>query len=749
MVAFRRLDRLWRSQSEDADALQLWVDNDIPDYEMATNADTPVALAADRPAFLDAADVPFVEAARRLFCGTPLPISFGLDVNCAAIVPPISDGKPGQTNSQADSIKKPSCSTDRLLAVVQMCAGIRTLDRLSAMVAPGAITTIDGDVLPEAAEWVLSKVLFPHQNVMHEGLSGSSRADICFVDGRKESGGSLKRPADLRSMLVKQTPHIILLSQGSTVAPGLADAVTRQVTLPLFDTDSLARLLSVTHSILDDDAEEALRRRMPDDNSIGRLTVEQVLAALRAPDVLDVADRLRALSHPAPLAPIAQSAAIPLEDLVGYGAAKEVAIQILADLLAWQGGTLPDDQLCRGLLLFGPPGTGKTQLAQAMAQSSGIKLITASYADWQRCGHLGDFLKSMRKSFEEAISAVPTILFIDEVDAFRDRSTHETHGASYDSKAVAGLLQELDGIASRAGVVVIAACNNIDHVDPAIRRAGRFDHCIEIGLPSLDDLAIMLRQQLGSDLPDADLPRLALLALGRTGADSAAALRNARALARRHRRALKEQDLAETLGNVPSTLPPLVRWRVAVHEAGHAVVALALNTGKPLRLHLAAEGGSFLEKPHITAGCRADILHTMAVKLGGRAAEQLVVGSISAGAGGGADSDIAKATSLAQQEETIFGIGGIGPLWLGPKAADTATPSMYEAILSRICARLREAEALATAIIAANMPLLLQIARDLEREGLLTGRQLVVYARDIKSVGKLDCPELALNRHLA
>ena len=206
---------------------------------------------------------------------------------------------------------------------------------------------------------------------------------------------------------------------------------------------------------------------------------------------------------------------IRLADLAGLGAARDAALGIVEDLRAWQAGELPWDAVHRGLLVVGPPGTGKTELARAMAREPGIHLESASYAQWQARGHLGDMLQAMRASFAVAADQAPSILFLDELDAFGSRTGgRSTQNYSYDTKVITGLLEQLDGIDGRVGVVVIGACTHPEGIDPAILRAGRFDERFEIRRPDAEALAIILRQHLGPDLPEADLATLGQMALG-------------------------------------------------------------------------------------------------------------------------------------------------------------------------------------------------------------------------------------------
>ncbi len=251
-----------------------------------------------------------------------------------------------------------------------------------------------------------------------------------------------------------------------------------------------------------------------------------------------------------------------------------------------------------------------------MAREAGISFVSGSYATWQRYkdGHLGTMLKAMSSTFLEAVESAPCILFIDEIDAFRTRTYRDDHGSSYSEKVTAALLEQLDGgVAGREGVVVLAACNHPDRVDPAVIRSGRFDQHIRIGLPTTSELATILRQHLGGDLPDIDLTRLTSLVPGKTGADCAAALRMARTAARSAGRPLHEGDLRTALLGDQNGFHAPLRSRVAVHEVGHFVVAVALQLGTPIGLRLFADHGEFRMDPYPFQPCAPE-LHAFRVK---------------------------------------------------------------------------------------------------------------------------------------
>lgn len=241
-----------------------------------------------------------------------------------------------------------------------------------------------------------------------------------------------------------------------------------------------------------------------------------------------------------------------LDDLVGYGEAKVAAQDLLDALSAYRSGELDWSDVPRGLLLIGPPGTGKTELGRAMSRTAGVSFVAGSYSEWQGRGHLGDFLKAMTMTFTEAKAMKPTVLFLDELDSFQ-RS--EGRNSSYDQKAVKGLLEQLDGIRGREGVIVVGAANELDRIPPAICRSGRFDTIVTIPLPSRSDLAVIFKQHLRPGEDAIDVEACAVQAMGRTGADCAAAIRRGRATARRKRRKLITQDILDVLTGDCATCP--------------------------------------------------------------------------------------------------------------------------------------------------------------------------------------------------
>lgn len=413
-----------------------------------------------------------------------------------------------------------------------------------------------------------------------------------------------------------------------------------------------------------------------------------------------------------------------LDQLHGYGEAMSWAKDLVSDLQDYKQGRLEWEAVDNtALLLAGPPGVGKTSFAAAVAKTAGVPLIATSVAQWNSASYLSGTLQAIRDVFGQARRNAPCIMLIDEIDGISDRSKISGDYTEYWLQIVNCCLEAMSGIVDNAGVVIIATTNHPDKIDPAIRRAGRLDRLITLEKPKTEDLVRIFRHYLTADaLSDADLLPAALAATGQTGADVEAYVRRAKAAARRAKRELQLSDLLDQIRKGRPYMSPGTRRRVAIHEAGHTIVGRILDTSQFLAVSIDETGGvaEFAATLDLSIS-QTKLDDLICLMLAGRAAETLLLGDVALGSALGDDSDLSRATKLAEMIETK-GMGKVRNLYL---PSDLARNLLHApGLMAAVKGRLDEAEARAIDILKANRPSLDAIARGLEETGYLSAADI-------------------------
>ena len=367
-------------------------------------------------------------------------------------------------------------------------------------------------------------------------------------------------------------------------------------------------------------------------------------------------------------AKLSRDSKVNFTNVAGLEEEKEELEEVVDFLKNPQKYTSVGARIPKGMLLVGPPGTGKTLLAKAVAGEAGVPFFSISGSDFVEM-FVGVGASRVRDLFEEAKKNAPCIVFIDEIDAVaRRRGSGLGGGHDEREQTLNQMLVEMDGFGINEGIIVMAATNRVDILDPAILRPGRFDRKVAVGRPDVKGREEILKVH-SKEKPlseDVDLRRVAQTTAGFTGADLENLLNEAALLAgRRDEKAITMDDLQKSVIKVIAgpekhsrVIPEHERRLTAYHEAGHAVVMHALPDLDPVHqitivprgqaggmtIYLPDEDRSYLSRSYL--------LDNIAGLLGGRAAEQLVLGDISTGA----SNDISRATQMARKMVGTYGM---------------------------------------------------------------------------------------------
>ena len=457
---------------------------------------------------------------------------------------------------------------------------------------------------------------------------------------------------------------------------------------------------------------------------------------------------------------VKSSNGIKFSDVAGEDGAKELLSEIVdylhdPDKYREMGAAMP-----KGALLVGPPGTGKTLLAKAVAGEANVPFFSISGSEFVEM-FVGMGAAKVRDLFQQANEKAPCIVFIDEIDAIGKKRNGNMGGNDEREQTLNQLLTEMDGFDGTKGVVILAATNQPDSLDPALLRPGRFDRRIPVELPDLKGREEILRVH-GKKIrlsDNVDFAAVARTAAGASGAELANIVNEAALRAvRRGSKVTMQEDLEESVETVIAgyqkknrILSTKEKLTVAYHEIGHALVAAKQTDSAPVQkiTIIPRTSGALGYTMQVDEGehflmTKSELLNKITTFTGGRAAEELVFKEVTTGA----SNDIEQATKLARAMLTQFGMSDefdmvametVQNQYLGGDASLTCSPETQTKIDSKVVEIVREAHTKALQILKENETKLHELARYLYENETITGEEFM----QILQAKKLICEENA------
>ena len=457
---------------------------------------------------------------------------------------------------------------------------------------------------------------------------------------------------------------------------------------------------------------------------------------------------------------VKSSNGIKFSDVAGEDEAKELLSEIVdylhdPDKYREMGAAMP-----KGALLVGPPGTGKTLLAKAVAGEANVPFFSISGSEFVEM-FVGMGAAKVRDLFQQANEKAPCIVFIDEIDAIGKKRNGNIGGNDEREQTLNQLLTEMDGFDGTKGVVILAATNQPDSLDPALLRPGRFDRRIPVELPDLKGREEILRVH-GKKIrlsDNVDFAAVARTAAGASGAELANIVNEAALRAvRRGSKVTMQEDLEESVETVIAgyqkknrILSTKEKLTVAYHEIGHALVAAKQPDSAPVQkiTIIPRTSGALGYTMQVDEGehflmTKSELLNKITTFTGGRAAEELVFKEVTTGA----SNDIEQATKLARAMLTQFGMSDefdmvametIQNQYLGGDASLTCSPETQTKIDAKVVEIVREAHTKALQILKENETKLHELAKYLYENETITGEEFM----QILQAKKLVCEENA------